>query len=73
MTNPSTLKTISGVTLYEHPEFGDEFPCLVKVGGNFYDTSFYDPDEGDMEYVVEMIQEIKAGEGGHEPINFNQA
>lgn len=73
MTNvntPAELYTVSGVTLYEHPIYGSDVPVLVKVGTNYYDTSFYDPDPGDMEYVTEMIREIKLGEGGHAPVKF---
>ena len=73
MTNvnkPAELYTVSGVTLYEHPLYGSYVPVLVKVGLNYYDTSFYDPDQGDMEYVIDMINEIKLGEGNHEPVKF---
>ena len=73
MTNvnkPAELYTVSGVTLYEHPIYGSDVSVLVKVGADYYDTSFYDPNEGDMEYVIEMINEIKLGEGGHEPVKF---
>ena len=70
VNTPAELYTVSGVTLYEHPIHGSDVPVLVKVSGKYYDTSFYDPDQGDMEYVIDMINEIKIGAGNHEPVKF---
>lgn len=73
MTNvniPAELYTQNSITFYEHPVHGSDVPVLVKVSGKYYDTSFYDPDDSDMEYIIDMINEIKTGAGNHEPVKF---
>ena len=68
MEKPDVLGTWMGVTLYEHPVYGDEVPTMVKVGDSYYFTSYYDPmhDMGDMDEIKKQIDEIKRGVGSHE-------
>lgn len=48
-TKPTQLiGVVAGHWLYEHPEFGDEVPMLVKLDGAWVETEFYElPDVED--------------------------
>lgn len=53
--NYTILKVINGVSLVEHPVYGDEAPVQMLVEGGLIETPFWDTD--DPEEIRLWIQE----------------
>jgi hypothetical protein len=41
------ITTVKGFRFYEHGQYGDEFPLIVKVHGQWHNTHDYDAPNAD--------------------------
>jgi hypothetical protein len=57
------LATIAGIDLYEHEQYGDESPMLIKYKGKFYSSTHYMDFDIDPIEIKQAYQSIVNGEG----------